>query len=298
MADPEAVYGSQAFVLSVPVAIHCLQHWHDIQGMQDIKLSRHTARMPGVPIYYHRPSLVQHNIEAGSTHGGSTHYAVDFDPWWHADRAHGNAGAAQSWEHIMGWFDWAKFYEEQVRALPHRATIVEVGSFLGRSITYLAQTLKWYRKDLRLVAVDTFVGSESDPIVLHTVAQEGGSLRRAFEANLHACDVQDCIEVMAVDSVSAARQFADRSVDVVFLDGDHSYAGVTADLLAWLPKVTPCGYLAGHDIDTYASVGQAIADVLGYEGVRIDYSQNLWVFHNTPENQGRLNPKARTALGL
>jgi predicted O-methyltransferase YrrM len=214
------------------------------------------------------------------------------------DRAHGNADAVQSWEKIPGWFDWARFYEEQVRALPHRATIVEVGSFLGRSITYLAQTMKWYRKDLRLVAVDTFIGSESDPIVLHAVAREGGSLRDAFEAYLRACDVQDCIEVMTMESVSAAQQFADRSVDVVLLDGDHSYAGLTADLLAWLPKVKPWGYLAGHDIATYASVGQAIADMLGYEALWVDYSQNLWLLHNTPENQKRLKPKSQIALGL
>ena len=58
VADPEAVYGSQAFVMSRGMAEHFVMHWWEIQGMQDIKMSRLAARLG--PIYYHQPSLVQH----------------------------------------------------------------------------------------------------------------------------------------------------------------------------------------------------------------------------------------------
>ena len=76
-ADPNAVYGSQAYLFSPDAARFIAQHWHEVDGMQDIKMSRLAAR-GGWPIYYHSPSLVQHVGEL-STWGGGYHYAPDFD---------------------------------------------------------------------------------------------------------------------------------------------------------------------------------------------------------------------------
>jgi hypothetical protein len=45
-----------------------------------------------------------------------------------------------------------------------------------------------------------------------------------------------------------SEQFEDKSVSFVYLDGDHSYKAVLADLKAWWPKVRTGGILAGHDI--------------------------------------------------
>lgn len=53
--------------------------------------------------------------------------------------------------------------------------------------------------------------------------------------------------VIEDDSVAAATQVLDGSLDFVFIDGDHSYEGVKRDVLAWLPKVKPGGWLMGHD---------------------------------------------------
>ena len=58
IADPAAVYGSQCFVLTRPMAEYCVAHWWEVAGMQDIKMSRLAAR--DVKIHYHLPSLVQH----------------------------------------------------------------------------------------------------------------------------------------------------------------------------------------------------------------------------------------------
>ena len=45
----------------------------------------------------------------------------------------------------------------------------------------------------------------------------------------------------------AAARFADGSLDFVYLDADHSEAGVFADLCAWAGKLRVGGLLAGHD---------------------------------------------------
>jgi len=81
LADPECVYGSQAFILSLRTTRHIVTHWDDVEGMQDIKMSRLAARV--CPIYYHAPSLVQH-IGLISVWGGHYHWANDFQAEWRA----------------------------------------------------------------------------------------------------------------------------------------------------------------------------------------------------------------------
>lgn len=48
--------------------------------------------------------------------------------------------------------------------------------------------------------------------------------------------------------------------DVIFIDGDHSFEAVLADIGAWAPYVKQGGWLGGHDYDhpRYPGVRQAI----------------------------------------
>lgn len=53
--------------------------------------------------------------------------------------------------------------------------------------------------------------------------------------------------ILRKTSLEAASQFEDGSLDFVYLDGDHRYEAVRADLEAWYPKVRRGGMLAGDD---------------------------------------------------
>ena len=50
--------------------------------------------------------------------------------------------------------------------------------------------------------------------------------------------------------------------DLLFIDGDHNYAAVKADLDLWLPSLKPGGILAMHDIDA-PDVRAAFDEVVG-----------------------------------
>ena len=66
-------------------------------------------------------------------------------------------------------------------------------------------------------------------------------------------------------SVEVAREFADQSVDLAFIDAEHSYGAVKADIEAWLPKINPGGWLGGHDYGAarFPGVAKAVDDTLG-----------------------------------
>lgn len=44
-----------------------------------------------------------------------------------------------------------------------------------------------------------------------------------------------------------AQHVPDNSLDLIHLDGDHSFEGVMADLEAWYPKMKRGGVISGHD---------------------------------------------------
>jgi predicted O-methyltransferase YrrM len=54
------------------------------------------------------------------------------------------------------------------------------------------------------------------------------------------------------------RRLGDRKIDLLFIDGDHRYAGVAADLAQYAPLVAPEGLIAVHDIVPTRQAGDPI----------------------------------------
>jgi hypothetical protein len=55
------------------------------------------------------------------------------------------------------------------------------------------------------------------------------------------------VEVHRLSSAEAAGRFRDGELDFVYVDGDHTYESVRADLEAFAPKIRPGGFLGGDD---------------------------------------------------
>ena len=57
--------------------------------------------------------------------------------------------------------------------------------------------------------------------------------------------------VLRQASPEAAERFCEGSLDFVFIDGNHLYEHVVADIAAWWPKLRQGGLLTGHDYAVY-----------------------------------------------
>ena len=135
----------------------------------------------------------------------------------------------------------------------------------------------------KVVAVDTFTGSaehqESDVI-------KEGILRQRFECNiLRFPELASHVHVLQLPSIRAAPLFADRSVDVVFIDGDHGAQAVLYDLCVWHRKVRRGGILAGHDMVPGSGVYFAVKTFTAILGIPMPHvlrptSHYLFIFYD------------------
>ena len=76
--------------------------------------------------------------------------------------------------------------------------------------------------------------------------------------------------LVCAPSVQAASRFEDEFFDFVYIDADHSYEAVRADLEVWWPKLKPGGLFAGHDYDLkFSGVKTAVDEFAQRAGLEV-----------------------------
>jgi hypothetical protein len=173
------------------------------------------------------------------------------------------------WQEIDGWFRWRSGQEEAVRRFPEKSRFVEVGTYLGRSLCSLAELVGHSGKGIALVGVDTCRGSGPEGPNRRdyhgaAAAQGGGTFAGTLHRNILDCGYGAAISLIIAESVTASGLFADGSIDWVHLDARHDYESVKADIVAWLPKVKPGGWLSGDDYDElkFPELVRAVGELL------------------------------------
>ena len=73
----------------------------------------------------------------------------------------------------------------------------------------------------------------------------------------------------------ASSYLPDKTLDFVFIDGDHTFNNVMLDILLWTPKVRKGGIISGHDYYSHKA-GGVIPAVNAYcEANKIDLNLTL-----------------------
>jgi hypothetical protein len=122
-------------------------------------------------------------------------------------------------------------------------TGVEVGVATGEFSEHILSN--WRGK--RLVSVDPWQARPPDEYIdVCNTSQE--SMEASYEAaTRRLARFGSRSDIWRLTSNDAAAQMEKHSLDFVYLDARHSYAGVLEDLEAWYPLLRPRAVMAGHD---------------------------------------------------
>jgi Methyltransferase domain len=163
-------------------------------------------------------------------------------------------------EQVEGWLTAEQIGRlwEAVRALHPPATVVEIGSYRGRSAIVLALGAA---DGVEVVAIDPHAGNDRGPREITGTAAAGQADHDAFMANLRRAGVADRVRhVRAASPGPEALAGVDGPVDLLFIDGAHGYAAARADIERWGGRAAAAGStMFIHD--SFSSVGVTLAQL-------------------------------------
>lgn len=138
------------------------------------------------------------------------------------------------------WVDHMSFGYDIVEALrPNK--VVELGAYNGLSYFVFCQSMIENDIDGLCYAVDTWSGDE------HTGAYDDSIFE---DVRRHAREhYRGITYLMRMLFNEALLHFDDASVDLLHIDGLHTYEAVQEDFSNWYPKVRPGGIILFHDIE-------------------------------------------------
>lgn len=162
------------------------------------------------------------------------------------------------WKRATGVDGWlteaqARRLHDTARALDTAATVVEIGSFRGRSTIVLASGSP---VGADVVAIDPHGGGDRGPGEIVPDAARGDEDFSAFRANLVAAGVAERVRHVRKPSDGALGDVAGQ-IDLLFVDGSHRLRPARADIVEWGDRVAVGGTMLVHD--AFSSVGVTLA---------------------------------------
>ncbi len=137
----------------------------------------------------------------------------------------------------------ARFLGMVAACVPSQGSIVEIGSFKGKSTVMLAKVSQHYRLG-SVVAIDPH-NFYNPKLEEYRTAPDASSYDE-FLKNLDAAGVSDMVDARRAFSRDVATSW-NSPIRFLWIDGDHSYPGAKADFDGFFPCVTPGGIVAFHD---------------------------------------------------
>jgi predicted O-methyltransferase YrrM len=116
---------------------------------------------------------------------------------------------------------------------------LEIGVASGWTMNHFLQNLS----NLQLTGIDPYVGYMDGNI---KIAQEMLDAQY-LAAQDNISDFAPRGKILRGYSQDFVNSFEDKSLDYIFIDGDHSYEGALRDCELFFPKIKSNGIFAGHD---------------------------------------------------
>lgn len=127
-----------------------------------------------------------------------------------------------------------------VKSLPKKSVIVEIGSLAGRSTTAIG--LSSLGRGNRIFAIDVFTSK-----LPHFRDKLPEDYYPVFLSNITKNGIDSLVEPIKSRSEIVGQDWNEK-IDMLFIDGGHTYNQVKLDFELFYPHVRPGGIIALHDV--------------------------------------------------
>jgi predicted O-methyltransferase YrrM len=156
-----------------------------------------------------------------------------------------------------------------VNSLDLRGDAVEVGVFEGLFSEHILK----YCRVRKLYSIDPWLEFSNSEYTDRANAAQKVQDNRYEAVCRRLGQFAQRSEVLRKTSVEGAKQFADKSLDFIYIDANHSYQGCLEDLSVWWPKLKSGGVIAGDDFvdssisGTQYGVKSAVSEFFGEKNI-------------------------------
>lgn len=168
--------------------------------------------------------------------------------------------------------DVVSSYASAPGVVNRKIRIVELGSWVGHSAKLMADAVA-PMCDYEIFCVDHWKGGMAQ----QRHAAEQHDVMEVWEKNV--ASVREHVHPFRGDTVEVGNAWTETgegSIDILFIDADHSYEGCLADIEAWSKHVIPNGIIMGHDYSfVFPGVKRAVHEVFGWDVPTVGNS--IWV---------------------
>ncbi len=154
-------------------------------------------------------------------------------------------------------------------------TIVELGAYVGDSTEIFSKFFK------KVISIDTWTDWIDEKTGKNYFKYPMVEIEKQYDERIQSLD--NVVKIKA-DSHETSDRYEDQSLDMVYIDADHSYEAVKKDILMWYLKVKIGGIISGHDFDDkkFSGCTKAIKELLGEPEFRS--SETSWGFVKISED--------------
>jgi predicted O-methyltransferase YrrM len=151
---------------------------------------------------------------------------------------------------IHGWLtekEATTLYDLARKLSAENPVVVEIGSWQGKSSVILAKGVA-ETKGGCLYCIDPFNGAGGASVYQEEMSKLDRPLLEIFGENMERNGVGDVVRPL----VGTSDAFTDRfsaGIDLLFIDGDHSYEAVMKDFEGYARSIKVGGQIAFHDVD-------------------------------------------------
>lgn len=162
-----------------------------------------------------------------------------------------------------------------IEQVPENGVYVEIGVFIGGIVCTVGQVAKNLKKKIDIYAIDTFLCNN---VSIESRRQVNcyRDFYQEFINNINKVNIADIVNTIRGDSLDVVDSFKDQSIDVLFIDGDHTFPKTRDELRKYLPKVKIGGKIIGHDFDAHG-VKLGVTEVIGINKVQDNITSYMYI---------------------